>query len=187
MNIAVNNLTKKYGDKTVFENFSCMLNFDGILVVRGASGIGKTTLMKMIAGLENYSGKISVPAQKISFMFQEDRLIPFISVLKNVAAVSDVNTAEKYLSALGLQEESDSPPNSLSGGMKRRAAFARALAYPSELVILDEPFKGLDKELKQHAVEIIKEESKKRDFIIVTHENLDSKLLESAVFTIKKF
>ena len=61
--------------------------------------------MRMIAGLEKYDGKISVPTDKISFMFQEDRLIPFISVLKNVAAVSDVNTAKKYLAALGLEKE----------------------------------------------------------------------------------
>lgn len=184
MNIEINNLTKKYGEKTMFERFSHTLNIEGILLVKGASGKGKTTLMRMIAGLEKYEGEIHVPTDKISFMFQEDRLIPFISVLKNVAAVSDVNTAKKYLNMLGLEDEYNSPPLSLSGGMKRRVSLSRALAYPSELVILDEPFKGLDENLKQQVIEIIKGESKTRDFIIVTHESFDSNFPEEKVFVI---
>lgn len=178
------NLTKKYGSKTVFENFTHTLEIDGILLVKGASGSGKTTLMKMIAGLEDYSGQINVPTDKISFMFQEDRLIPFISVLKNVQSVSDVNTAKKYLCELGLQNEFDSPPRALSGGMRRRAALARALAYPSQLVVLDEPFKGLDEKLKQKCVELIKSESKSRDFIIVTHESFDEENADEKVLTL---
>lgn len=173
MNIEITNLTKKYGAKTVFENYSNTLEINGILLVKGASGCGKTTLMRMIAGLEKYDGKISVPTDKISFMFQEDRLIPFVSVLKNVAAVSDIETAKRILRKLGLEKEFDSPPLSLSGGMRRRAALARALSYPADLVILDEPFKGLDDSLRQIVIDIIKEESSKRDFIIVTHESFD--------------
>lgn len=181
MNIEINNLTKKFGEKTVFENFTRTLNFDGILLVKGASGCGKTTLMKMIAGFEEYSGEITVSAKKISFMFQEDRLIPFISVLKNVAAVNNTDTAKKYLCKLGLENEFDSSPFALSGGMRRRVSLARALSYPAELVILDEPFKGLDKELKQRILEIIKEESKTRDFIIVTHESFDEENADEKV------
>lgn len=173
MNIEITNLTKEYGAKTVFKNYSKKLEINGILLVKGASGCGKTTLMRMIAGLEKYDGKISVSTDRISFMFQEDRLIPFVSVLKNVAAVSDVNTAKKYLAALGLEKEFDSPPLSLSGGMRRRVSLARALSYPASIVILDEPFKGLDGALRQTVIEIIKEESKTRDFIIVTHESFD--------------
>lgn len=184
MNIEILNLTKKYGDKTVFENFSRTLEINGILLVKGASGCGKTTLMKMIAGLEDHSGQINLPTDKISFMFQEDRLIPFISVLKNVKSVSDVNTAKKYLCELGLQNEFDSPPRSLSGGMRRRAALARALAYPSQLVILDEPFKGLDEKLKQKVIELIQTESKTRDFIIVTHESFDTELSDAKTFNL---
>ena len=182
MNITFTNLTKKYGNKTVFDNFTYTLEINGILIVKGASGKGKTTLMKMIAGFEDYSGEISVPTDKISFMFQEDRLIPFISVLKNVEAVSDVNTAEKILSELELEKEFDSPPQSLSGGMRRRASLARALAYPSKLVILDEPFKGLDESLKQKCIEIIKRESKSRDFIIITHESVDKFIPDAKTF-----
>lgn len=182
MNITFTNLTKKYGNKTVFDNFTQTLEINGILIVKGASGKGKTTLMKTIAGFEDYSGEISVPTDKISFMFQEDRLIPFISVLKNVEAVSDTETAKEYLSELELENELNSPPLSLSGGMRRRAALARALAYPSKLVILDEPFKGLDEKLKQKCIEIIKRESKSRDFLIVTHESLDEFIPDAKTF-----
>ena len=182
MNITFANLTKKYGNKTVFDNFTHALEINGILIVKGASGKGKTTLMKTIAGLEDYSGEIGVPTDKISFMFQEDRLIPFISVLKNVAAVSDTETAKKILCELELENEFDSPPLSLSGGMRRRVALARALAYPSKLVILDEPFKGLDEKLKQKCIEIIKRESKSRDFLIVTHESVDELIPDAKTF-----
>ena len=184
MKIKINNLTKKYGKKVIFNNYSAELDFNGILVVKGASGCGKTTLMKIIAGLESYKGEINVPTDKISFMFQEDRLIPFISVLKNVASVSDEETAKKYLSKLGLKNELSSPPSSLSGGMKRRASLARALAYNSQLIILDEPFKGLDEELKKDVINLIIEESKTRDFIIVTHDSTDINLLGGKVLEI---
>lgn len=181
MNIEITDLTKKYGEKAVFESYSNTLEINGILLVKGASGCGKTTLMKMIAGLEDYNGEISVPTDRISFMFQEDRLIPFISVLKNVTAVSDSETAKKYLNKFGLEKEFDSPPLSLSGGMRRRAALARALSYPSNLVILDEPFKGLDDALRQTVIEIINEESEAKDFIIVTHESFDGEFEDGKI------
>lgn len=181
MNIEITDLTKKYGAKTVFENYSKKLEINGILLVKGASGCGKTTLMKMIARLEKYDGEICVPTDKISFMFQEDRLIPFVSVLKNVAAVSDIETAKRNLRKLGLEKEFDSPPLSLSGGMRRRVSLARALSYPADLVILDEPFKGLDDSLRQIVIDIIKEESSKRDFIIVTHESFDGEFEDGKI------
>lgn len=181
MNIEITDLTKKYGEKAVFESYSNTLEINGILLVKGASGCGKTTLMKMIAGLESYDGKINVPTDKISFMFQEDRLIPFVSVLKNVAAVSDIETAKRILRKLGLEKEFDSPPLSLSGGMRRRAALARALSYPADLVILDEPFKGLDEALRQTVIEIITDESQVRDFIIVTHESFDGEFEDGKI------
>lgn len=184
MNIKINNLTKKYGKKVIFENYSNDINFNGILTVKGASGSGKTTLMKMIAGLENYKGEIKVPTDTISFMFQEDRVIPFISVLKNISAVSDEETAKEYLIKLDLENELDSPPSSLSGGMKRRVSLARALAFKSRLVILDEPFKGLDESLKKQIIELILEESKTRDFIIVTHDSTDTQLLGGKILEI---
>lgn len=171
MKIQINNLCKKYGKKVIFDSFSASVDFDGILMIKGKSGLGKTTLIKMLAGLEKpNSGEISVPAERISFMFQEDRLIPFVSVLKNLTAVCDEEKALKYLSLMELEQEKESSPLSLSGGMRRRVALARALCYDSELIILDEPFKGLDEALKIKIGEILKKESNTRPIIIVSHE-----------------
>ncbi len=182
MKIQINNLTKKYGDKVVFDAYTNTFDFDGILLIKGVSGLGKTTLMRMIAGLEKADkGEILKSAKSVSFMFQEDRLIPFVSVLKNLTAVCSEEKAVEYLKLMGLESEKDNSPLSLSGGMRRRVALARALCFDSELVILDEPFKGLDEELKSTICEIIKEESKNRDFIIISHDSQDAELLNAKI------
>ncbi len=185
MKIQINNLTKKYGDKVVFENYTKTLDFDGILIVKGASGLGKTTLMRIIAGLEKADkGEIVKDKITVSFMFQEDRLIPFVSVLKNLTAVCSEEKALNYLKLIGLEGEKDNSPLSLSGGMRRRIALARALCFESDLVILDEPFKGLDEELKLSICNIIKSESEKRGFIIISHDSQDAKLLNAKIIEI---
>lgn len=182
MKIQLNNLCKYYGDKVIFENYTRTLEFDEILLIQGKSGLGKTTLMRIIAGLEKADkGEIVKSAEKISFMFQEDRLIPFVTVLKNLTAVCSEEKALKYLRLMGLENEKDNSPLSLSGGMRRRVALARALCFDSELVILDEPFKGLDEKLKHEICEIIKEESQKREFIIVSHDSEDAKALDAKI------
>ena len=182
MKIQINNLCKSYGNKIIFEDYTRTLHFDGILLIQGKSGLGKTTLMRILAGLEKADkGEIIKNAEKVSFMFQEDRLIPFVTVLKNLTAVCDEEKALKYLSLMGLEHEKDNSPLSLSGGMRRRVALARALCFDSELVILDEPFKGLDEKLKKEICEIIKEESKKRAFIIVSHDSEDAEILNAEI------
>lgn len=182
MKIQINNLTKRYGNKTVFDNYSKVLDFDNILIIKGESGLGKTTLMRILAGIEKAdSGEISIPVSNISFMFQEDRLIPFVSVLKNLTAVCDEEKALHYLSLMGLENEKDNSPLSLSGGMRRRVALARALCFDGKFVILDEPFKGLDEDLKVNICEIIKNESENRAFIIISHDVEDAKLLNAKI------
>lgn len=111
MIIKINNLTKSFGDKKIFDNFTAEIDINGILVIKGASGLGKTTLLRIIAGLDkHYRGEIKKPDGEISFMFQEDRLIPFVSVLKNLAAVSNEETALRYLRLMGLESEKHSLP-----------------------------------------------------------------------------
>ena len=181
MKILIESLYKSYDGKSVFQNFSLDIEFDGILLIRGKSGLGKTTLLRMLAGLEKPDGgTVKTDAKKISFMFQEDRLIPFISVLKNVAAVN-AEKAKEYLVLLGLQNELNSSPATLSGGMKRRVSLARALAFDSDLVILDEPFKGLDGELKADICKALRAESESRPFITVSHDTADGELLNAKI------
>ncbi len=168
--IKIENLSKSFESKSVFQGFSLDIELDGITVIMGESGCGKTTLLRIIAGLEKYNGTVSGVPESISFMFQEDRLLEWYSALENVSLVSNAETAEKYLEKVELAKDINTQVSQLSGGMKRRVALARALAYNSQLVILDEPFKGMDIELKQKMMALVKEESKTRPFIVVAHE-----------------
>lgn len=150
--LEIKNLCVKYGDKTVFENFNLTAGDREILCVMGKSGCGKTTLLNSIAGLVAHTGEIR-GADSVSYMFQEDRLIPSLTALENVMfAMShrykDKKEAEKLaidaLEAAGLKGFERRYPHTLSGGQAARVSLARAFCYPSNLLITDEPFKGLD-------------------------------------------
>ena len=136
-----------YGDKTVFWNFSLELPDDGITAISGASGCGKTTLLRLIAGLEMpQSGTISVPS-RCAFLFQENRLLPRRTAAEQVRLVLPRGEDPlPWLKAVGLEAEANTTVEELSGGMQRRTALARCLAYArtQELLLLDEPFAGVD-------------------------------------------
>ncbi|MEG0546686.1 MAG: ATP-binding cassette domain-containing protein [Oscillospiraceae bacterium] len=184
MEIKIENLNKSYKEKIVIKNFSLTLKIDKTIAVMGESGCGKTTLLRLIAGIEKPdSGKITKPPTKISFMFQEDRLLPWLNAFENVKLVGSEDTAKKYLSLLGLENDFNTKPNELSGGMQRRVALARALSFNSDLIILDEPFKGIDESLKDKLIEVIK--SEKRDIILVTHNKSDAKKLTDNILTFR--
>lgn len=184
MTVTLKNIKKSYGGKIIFDNFNREIVFDKPVVLMGESGVGKTTLARMIAGLEKPDfGEISGVPEAVSFMFQEDRLLPWLSAKENVEYVSDGKAADYYLERVLLGEEKDTLVSELSGGMKRRVALARALAYKSEFVILDEPFNGLDIELKKKMIALILEE--KRHFLIITHEAEDAALLGANVINIQ--
>lgn len=158
------NISVSFGEKTVIKNFSANITKQ-ITCVAGVSGCGKTTLLKVIAGLiKNYSGEIDDLPRKPSIVFQEDRLLPWFTALKNVEAVIDgkgkSECAKYWLEKMQLKNEYDAYPNELSGGMKRRVALARALAYDGDFFILDEPFKGLDEHLKNTIMRIFTDTGK---------------------------
>ncbi len=145
MTVDFQNVYMAYADKTVFSDLSCTLHLHGVTVLMGESGGGKTTLLRLLCGLETpQSGKINGIPKNYTFMFQENRLLPWATALENVKTVCDTESARHWLSAVGLAKEADSLPSALSGGMQRRVAFARALAHKSDILLLDEPFKGLD-------------------------------------------
>ncbi|MEG1835095.1 MAG: ATP-binding cassette domain-containing protein [Oscillospiraceae bacterium] len=184
MEIKIENLNKSYKEKIVIKDFSLTLKIDKTIAVMGESGCGKTTLLRLIAGIEKPdSGKITKHPTKISFMFQEDRLLPWLNAFENVKLVGSEDTAKKYLSLLGLENDFNTKPNELSGGMQRRVALARALNFSSDLIILDEPFKGIDESLKDKLIDVIK--SEKRDIILVTHNKSDAKKLTDNILTFK--
>ncbi len=161
--LKIENITFSYGEKMVFENFSLDLPDTGITAISGESGCGKTTLLRLIAGLEKpQSGTLEAPENSdIAVMFQENRLLPCLDVSGQLAAALPKNTdVTKYLRAVELEPESHAPIESLSGGMKRRVSLARCLAFAEvshkKLILLDEPFTGIDPERVKRIMESIR-------------------------------
>ena len=147
--IQVEHLFLNYGEKEVLRDFSLEVPREGITALRGPSGCGKTTLLRVLAGLERpRSGGISgVRPEETAFLFQENRLFPWRTVvqhLTDVMSVPDARLAKDLLEFVELDGEENHYPRQLSGGMGRRLALARCLALDSKLLLLDEPFAGVD-------------------------------------------
>ncbi|MCE5188890.1 MAG: ATP-binding cassette domain-containing protein [Eubacteriales bacterium] len=175
--LQIRRLYKAYGGHVVFHDFSADIPLEGITVLRGASGAGKTTLFRLLLGLEQPdSGEISgMSGRKPAVVFQEDRLLPWRNALKNVSIVSSEKAAERALERLGLGDSLHLLPRELSGGMRRRVALARALAYGGDILFLDEPFTGLDEENKRAAAREILDS--KLPALVITHEEDEARLL----------
>lgn len=150
--ISIKNLTLSYKDKKVFDGFNLDINSSSIVCLLGVSGCGKTSLLNAIADNVNYGGKIE-GAESVSYLFQQDRLIPSMTVLNNVMFAcshlfKDKKTAKdkafQVLESVGLKGYENRYPDSLSGGQSARVALARAFCYPSQVLLMDEPFQGLD-------------------------------------------
>ncbi len=175
--IRAERICKSYGDKQVLSELSFFMEYGGVYRVIGASGCGKTTLLRLICGLEKPDSGIITGANRedISYLFQEDRLLPWLSAVKNVEIASkDKNRrelAEQLLSELGVGDEKDKHllPSELSGGMSRRVAIARALIKDSKILMLDEALRGLDDENRAKCAEVIGRYSKGKTVIFVTH------------------
>ncbi|HHU06645.1 MAG TPA: ABC transporter ATP-binding protein [Clostridiales bacterium] len=185
--VRLKDVTFSFGDRLVLDSFSIELPNEGITCLLGPSGCGKTTLFRLIAGLiRPQLGEISVDFNKISFMFQEDRLLPWLSALENVRAVLPADERDKaglILSELGLGNELNTMPPELSAGMKRRVALARALAFGGDLLLLDEPFTGLEPELMERLASHIKKQS--RPVYVITHSEKEVELLGGRTVRLK--
>lgn len=166
--LELSNISKSFEGKPVLENYSLCLS-PGIYAVIGSSGIGKTTLLRIIAGLEKYTGTVA-GAGRISYCFQEPRLLPWCTAVENVALVSDKSTAAALLSRMGLEKELCAYPAELSGGMQRRVALARALAAPCDTLLLDEPLTGLDVHTREAVLEVIRDSAQGKTVLFVTHD-----------------
>lgn len=178
MPLTINNLSKAYDGKEVLKNLDLELPDTGIFCILGDSGSGKTTLLRLIAGLETPdSGTIAgIQGKKISFVFQNDRLMPGFSAFDNVAAVSSPDLAKLWLTRFELDDADEKKPCSLSGGMCRRVALARALAFGGDILLLDEPFKGFDSELKKRIIPYIIEFSEHALVVLVTHDEQEAQI-----------
>lgn len=150
-----------YGEKVILDHFSLSLPDAGITALAGPSGCGKTTLLRLLGGLERpQSGVLEAPnAEETAILFQEDRLLPGLTSAAQVAVVlSRGEDPLPWLKAVGLWDAADVRPEELSGGMRRRVALARCLAYgqSKQLLLLDEPFSGIDPERSQALMSLIR-------------------------------
>lgn len=188
MSVIITDLCKTFDDNEVLKNVNITLKDNSIYCLMGASGIGKTTLLRILMGLEHAdSGSVSgIDTKSISCMFQEDRLIPYLSAIDNVRIVlrgknNNREEVRNHLLSILPDDSLDMPVSSLSGGMKRRVALARALSYPGKLIILDEPFTGLDKDTKLNVIDYILKMRNNRTLLIATHGTDDADLLGAKI------
>ncbi len=193
MNINISNLTKKYGKKEIFKNFSLEIEAGKVTALMGKSGFGKTTLIRILMELEKYDeGKITgLENQKISTVFQEDRLCENLSAITNISIVCEKETSIREISAelekIGLKESQNKPVKTLSGGMKRRVAIIRCIMAKSDIIIFDEPLKGLDEITKKNVINYLKEKIRGKTVIIVTHDIEEARQLDGTIVNLEKF
>lgn len=168
---AFHQVSFRYDDVSVISDYSDTFTKGGIYYFRTPSGTGKTTLLRLLAGLERPdSGWIS-GSDRCSMVFQEDRLLEQYSAVRNVELVTGAGQgAREQLLALLPPDVLDKPCRQLSGGMKRRVALVRAMSADSGQVLLDEPFTGLDPENKAAAARYIRKMQRERTVFIATHE-----------------
>lgn len=198
MNPAIKNLYKRFGDVTLFSDFSITFPEGTITCILGPSGCGKTTLLNIIGNIINPdSGQLAgFGNRSVSYIFQDPRLLPWKTVRENIEFVlgNNMPAEEKgkisgqLIRLMELENFADYYPSRLSGGMRQRVSIARAFAYPSEIILMDEPLKGLDIKLKLNLIRIFSRmwQTDKRTVIFVTHDVDEALLLGNEIIVLSQ-
>lgn len=183
--IKLSHLTAGYPGKRVFEELSLTLPQEGAVALMGPSGMGKTTLLRLLAGLlAPEKGEISgLNGKKIALLFQEDRLLPWLTAMKNVEIVSDTRRAREWLARMEISQPGQYP-REMSGGMQRRVALARAMAYGGDVLLLDEPFKGLDEALRARIAGRIREQVALT--VLSVHDQAEAELMGADILNLQE-
>lgn len=181
-------LTKRFDDKTVFDNYSLELNDGAVTYIMGSSGIGKTTLLRIISGLDKeFSGTVEYNGS-LAYVFQEPRLFPTLNVLQNIAVVNDNSKFDprELLKLVELEDTESMMPNELSGGMKMRLSIARAIYSDADIILMDEPFASLDEDMKERIAPKIFELLKGKTIIVISHQLNDAEKYADNIVKIEK-
>ena len=206
--LTLKNISFSYKDKVIFDNYNFVMNKEEIIAMIGPSGCGKSTLLKIINGLEtDYSGDVlldgvnvnNIPVNKrdIVLMFQDNLLFPHMTIFENIEFSLKMkkypkhkikNMVDEVAKDIHLQDKLNKYPRELSGGQQRRVALARAVISKPKLLLLDEPFTGLDKEIKLEIMNLVRiiREKYNTSIIFVTHDLSEAEYLEAKCIEFKK-
>ncbi len=180
--IETRDLTVTYDGRTVLREVDRPVPDGGHIALMGPSGCGKTTLLRVLAGLQTPdAGTVRVEPGRMACVFQEPRLLPWRTAAENVNAVLS-DRAQAWLERLELGDACDQYPAALSGGMQQRVAIARALAYDAPVLLLDEPFRGLDAALRARVTALIADAAADKTLVLATHDAADAAALGCAVY-----
>ena len=198
LSIKATNLKKKFNDTIILNSFNYDFKSDKLYCLKGISGQGKSTFLRLLVGLEKPDSGEIVLAHNSSFgySFQDIRLLPWLTISENIEYGLNVRLTPKgttdslitfLLEKMELKEHADKYPHELSGGQQQRVGLARALASQSDILLLDEPLTGLDKELKLRIISFLSEwfAAYKPLVIWATHENVE--LIDSDIVIINEF
>lgn len=186
----IKHVTLRFGEKTVLSDFSMTLAAGERAVIMGPSGCGKTSILRLAAGLiKPTAGTVTRATGRVAVQFQEPRLLPGRTAAENVNAVLADSTktmpeARAWLDRVGLGAAADHYPDELSGGMAQRVSLARALAYRGDLLLLDEPFRGLDAALREEMIRLVLTEARTAAILLVTHDPYEAARFSERVITL---
>lgn len=189
MDIVVKDLCKRYGGQLVLDRVAFTAG-SGVTCIMAPSGAGKTTLLRILLGLETPdSGTVTgLTGRRLSAVFQEDRLLEHLDARGNLRFILgpayEERTALALLEELGLVGQEGKPVRDWSGGMRRRLALARALLVPFDVLILDEPFTGLDGENRRRCRDCIRRRAAGKTVLLVTHDAADAAGLDAGILAL---
>ena len=181
--LTIRGICKSFEGRSVLKNVSFDFPEAAVTALRGPSGCGKTTLVNIILGLlAPDEGDVLLPASaRTAAVFQEDRLIEHFSAARNVRLTAPASVTDEQirsaLSELGLAQEGEKRVSEFSGGMRRRVAVIRAALFQPQLLLLDEPFKGLDEEMRARTASFLRRNCAQATTILVTHDETEAALM----------